>query len=189
MDAEERLRDFHLEGGRYYRYLRIPETYVKSKLNYSRDDPIGNVIKFKDFETSLLALDISQDSLEAIYKILAAILILGDVRFKASFIFCNCFRYLFFQFFKESDRDRKAALVEPNVVPKVAELLKVDEKKFQWSLINYCIVVNGKVEKRRHTADQARDARDVLAGTIYARLVDFIVNSINQKFALNRAML
>lgn len=171
MDAEERLRDFHLEGGRYYRYLRIPDTYVKSKLSYIRDDPIGNVIKFKDFETSLLSLDISQDSLEAIYKILAAILILGDVRFK------------------ESDRDRKAALVEPNVIPKVAELLKVDEKKFQWSLINYCIVVNGNVEKRRHTADQARDARDVLAGTIYARLVDYIVNSINQKFALNRAML
>lgn len=171
MDAEERLRDFYLESGRHYRYLRIPETYVKSRLNHIRDDPTGNAIKFKDFELALLALDISQDTLESIYKIFAAILILGDVRFK------------------DSDVDRKAALVDPKIVGTVAELLRVDEKKFQWSLLNYCLIVNGNAEKRRHSADEARDARDVLAGTIYSRIVDFITNTINQKFALNRAML
>lgn len=171
MENEERLKDFHLEGGRQYRYLRIPDIYTKSRLNYVRDDPIGNVVKFKDFEQSLLALEISQDTLESIYKIFAAILILGDVRFK------------------ESDTDRKAALVEPDIVGKIAELLKVDEKKFQWSLLNYCLVIKGNVEKRRHSADEARDARDVLAGTIYSRLVDFITNTINQKLAFNRAIL
>lgn len=171
MEAEERLMDFHLEGGRQYRYLRIPDVYIKSKLNHVRDDPIANSAKFKDFELALLALDISQDTLESIYKILAAILILGDVRFK------------------DSDSDRKAALVDPRIVGIIAELLGVDEKKFNWSLCNYCVMMGGNVEKRRHSADEARDARDVLAGTIYSRLVDFIVNTINQKFALNRAML
>lgn len=171
MDAEERLRDFYLEGGRHYRYLRIPDVYIKSKLDYARDDYIGNTIKFKDFEQSLLALDFSQDTLDSIYKIFAAVLILGDVRFK------------------ESDRDRKAAFVDPEIVGKVAELLRVDEKKFQWSMLNYCLIVKGNVEKRRHSADEARDARDVLAGTIYARLVDFIVNTINHKLAFNRAIL
>lgn len=171
MDAEERFRDFHLEGGRHYRYLRIPDCYMKSKLNHIRDDPLGNAAKFKDFELSLLALDVSQDTLESMYKILAAILILGDVRFK------------------DSETDRKAALVEPAIVSKIAELLRVDDKKFQWALLNYCVIIKGNVEKRRHSADEARDARDVLAGTIYARLVDFIVNTINQKMAFNRAML
>lgn len=171
MDAEERLRDFHLEGGRHYRYLRIPETYYKSKLNHVRDDPLGNAAKFKDFEQALLALDISQDTLESTYKIFAAILILGEVRFK------------------ESTVDRKAALVEPDIVAEIAELLCVDDKKLQWSMLNYCLVIKGNVEKRRHTADQARDARDVLAGTLYSRLVDFIVNIINQKLAFNRAIL
>lgn len=171
MDTEERLKDFYLEGGRQYRYLRIPEEYMRSRLNYVRDDPLGNAVKFKDFEQSLLALDISQDILESIYKIIAAILILGEVRFK------------------DSDADRKAAMVEPRIVGYIAELLQVDEKKFHWSLLNYCLVIQGNVEKRRHTADQARDARDVLAGTIYARLVDFIVNTINQKMAFNRAIL
>lgn len=171
MEAEERLKDFHLEGGRQYRYLRIPDVYIKSRLNYVRDDPLANSAKFKDFELSLLALDISQDTLESVYKIFAAILILGDVRFK------------------DSEHDRKAALVDTRIIRIIAELLGVDDKKFQWSLLNYCVIVNGNVEKRRHSADEARDARDVLAGTIYSRLVDFIVNTINQKLAFNRAML
>lgn len=171
MDAEERLRDFHLESGRHYRYLRNPDVYIKSKLNHIRDDPVGNSLKFKDFELSLLALDIPQDTLEAVYRILSAILILGDVRFK------------------DSDVDRKAAMVNPSIVGEIAELLNVDDKKFHWALLNYCVVANGKVEKRRHTADQARDARDVLAGTIYSRLVDFIVNTVNHKLTLSRAML
>lgn len=171
MDAEERLRDFYLEGGRHYRYLRVPDTYYKSKLSQVRDDPLGNAVKFKDLEQSLLALEISQDTIESIYKILAAILILGDVRFK------------------ECDYDRKAALVEPSIIGIIAELLRIDEKKFQWSLLNFCLIIKGNVEKRRHSADEARDARDVLAGTLYARLVDFIVNTINNKLALNRAVL
>lgn len=171
MEAEERLRDFHLEGGRQYRYLRIPDVYIKSRLNHVRDDPVANTARFKDFELALLALDISQDTLESIYKIFAAILILGDVRFK------------------ESDNDRKAALVDSRIIGIIADLLGVDEKKFQWSLLNYCVIINGNVEKRRHSVDEARDARDVLAGTIYSRLADFMINTINQKFALNRAML
>lgn len=171
MEAEERLRDFHLEGCRQYRYLRVPDVYIKSRLNHVRDDPVANSAKFKDFELALLALGMSQDTLESVYKILAAILILGDVRFK------------------DCDHDRKAALVDPRIVGVIAELLEVDEKKFQWSLLNYCIIINRNVEKRRHSADEARDARDVLAGTIYSRLVDFIVNTINQKLAFNRAML
>lgn len=171
MEAEERLKDFDLEGGRHYRYLRIPDAYIKSKLNYVRDDYRGNVAKFKEFEQALMALDISSDTLEAIYRILAAILMLGDVRFK------------------ESDHDRKAAFVHIEIVEKVAKLLKVDEKKLQWSLLNYCLIIKGHPEKRRHSPDEARDARDVLASTIYSRLVDFIINTINHKLALNRAIL
>jgi len=136
MDAEERLKDYNLESGRSYRYLRIPDNSGRSKLSYVRDDPMGNIIKFRDFEQALLALDVSQDTLASIYKILAAILLLGDVRFK------------------DSEVDKKAALVDPEIVVKISDLLKVDDKKFSWSLLNYCLVIQGKVEKRRHTPDQ-----------------------------------
>ncbi|KAG5675871.1 hypothetical protein PVAND_005739 [Polypedilum vanderplanki] len=170
MDAEERLNDFSLDGGRQYRYLRVPDKFTKSNLHFIRDDPLGNTLKFKDFEQALLALDISQDTLEEIYKILAAILLLGEVRFK------------------DSETDRRAALVDPDIVNKIAPLLKIDAKKLSWAFVNYCILVQGDVEKRRMTTDQARDARDVLAGTLYSRLVDYVVNLINQKLAYNRAI-
>ena len=133
MDTEERLGDFYLESGRQYRYLRVPDAFVKSNLDFVRDDPLGNALKFKDFEQALLALDISQDTLDAVYKIFAAILILGDVRFK------------------ECENDRKAALEDPTITEKIAPLLKVDEKKFQWALVNYCVLIQGNIEKRRMT--------------------------------------
>jgi myosin III len=192
MDTEERLKDFSLETGRHYRYLRVPDKFIKSNLDFVRDDTLGNPLKFKDFEQALLTLDISPNILESIYKVFAAILILGEIRFK------------------DSESDRKAALVETENAKKISTLLGIDEKKFQWALVNYCIVCQGNVEKRRLTTgkiffksygyivipiflriiiDEARDARDVLAGTLYTRLVDFIINTINHKLAFNRAIL
>lgn len=164
------MNDFSLEGGRNYRYLRIPETEQQTKLKYCRDTPTENVESFKKFEQNLLNLDFQSDQIESIYNVLAAILILGNVRFK-------------------DGENTKAALENPEMVQKVAKLMGVDEKKFQWALLNYCVVEKGTAERRRHSADEARDARDVLASTIYCRLVDWIVNTINQKLALSRAVL
>lgn len=172
MQAEERLKDFYLEGGRTHRYLRVPETNVKSNLKYCRDHPSDNVGKFKEFEKNLLELDFPQDSIDSINKILAAILLLGEVRYK------NC-----------ENSAIASELENPETAAKVANLLDVDEKKFQWALLNYCIVAQGTAQRRRHTPDEARDARDVLASTIYFRLVDWIVNTINQKLAFGRAIL
>lgn len=91
--------------------------------------------------------------------------------------------------FKEEDSSNKIAEVEnPEVAQKVSELLKIDHKKFQWALVNYCVVEKGCAERRKHTPNEARDARDVLAGTLYCRLVDWIINTINQKLTLGRAV-
>uniref|UniRef100_A0A182QQM6 non-specific serine/threonine protein kinase n=1 Tax=Anopheles farauti TaxID=69004 RepID=A0A182QQM6_9DIPT len=168
MDAEERLLDFSLEGGRNYRYLRISDAMSSDKLKYCRDDIAGNVKAFKEFEEQLLALEISQDILETIYRTLAAILLLGEVRFK--------------------ETEGMTELENFEVIGKIASLMQLDEKKFQWALLNYCVIVRGSAERRRHTADEARDARDVLAATIYSRLVDWITNTINQKLAFGRAI-
>lgn len=172
MDAEERLNDFEMESGRHYRYLRIPQPTDKSKLNYVRNDPIGNVLKFKEFERALMAIEVSPDVIESIYRILAALLILGEVRYKEG-----------------ETASAKCEIEDPETAKKVARLLRVDEKKFHWSLLNYCYMQRGNCEKRHHKADEARDARDVLASTIYARLVDYIISMVNQKLAFSRAVL
>lgn len=170
MFADNELSAFELDDGRQYRYLRITnDTTVESKMLYSRNDPQGNVSKFHEFEDHLKELDFDCDQLLSIRKILAAILILGDVRF--------------------SNEGKYASIENVDVVHKVAKLLGLDEKKFEWSLINYCLVRSGMAEKRKHTNDEARDARDVLAATIYCRLIDWISNIVNQKFSIARAIL
>lgn len=169
MSEANALAALKLEPGRKYRYFRAEDEPLDSKLPYCRYDPQGNVAKFKQFEENLKLLDFDDEQLHSISKVLAAILILGNVRF--------------------SDDGKFATIETMDEVLKVAQLLEVDEKKFEWSLVNYCLIRSGAAEKRKHSIDEARDARDVLAATIYCRLVDWIVNIINQKFALGRAVL
>ncbi|XP_055637431.1 neither inactivation nor afterpotential protein C [Toxorhynchites rutilus septentrionalis] len=168
MEAEGRLRAYSLERGRNYRYLRIPESSAGDKLKYCRNDVPGNVQAFKEFEQLLLALEFSPEILETVYRTLAAILMLGEVRFR--------------------DTDGVTELDGLVVPSKVAALLQLDEKKFQWALMNYCVIIRGSAERRRHSPDEARDARDVLAATIYSRLVDWIINTINHKLSFGRAI-
>ena len=169
ISASNELEKYSLESGRGYRYLRIQEVPPTSKFPYIRDDPEGNVDRFATFESQLTSIGFEQEHLEVIRKILAAILILGNVRYM--------------------DDGKFAAVENTNVSQIVAKLLNIDEKKFQWSLENYCVIKSGTAERRKHTSDEARDARDVLAATIYCRLVDWIVNTINQKLAFSRAVL
>lgn len=70
----------------------------------------------------------------------------------------------------------------------VAELLGLDSKKFIWALVNYCLVVKGSVIRKKHTCEEAKEARDVLANTLYQRLVDSIINIINYKLSMTRSL-
>lgn len=169
MVAGTELNAYELDDGRRYRYLRIADERADSKLSYCKNNPEGNVTMFHDFETNLKEMDFTDCQLKSIRKILAAILILGEVRF--------------------SNEGKFATIENTDVAHKVAKLLELDEKKLEWALINYCFVHSGVAEKRKHTNDEARDARDVLAATIYCRLVDWIANIINQKFSFGRAIL
>lgn len=170
MAAAGQLDKYELDAGRGYRYLRLPEeSGLATRLTYIRDEPDANPERYATFEKHLLALDFSAEQVEVMRRILAAILVLGNVRYM---------------------NDGKFAVVEnAEVSQRVAKLLRVDDKKFQWSLENYCVIQSGTAERRKHTGDEARDARDVLAGTIYCRLVDWVVNTINQKMAFGRSVL
>lgn len=42
--------------------------------------------------------------------------------------------------------------------------------------------------RRKHTCEEAEEARDVLANTLYQRLVDWIINNINYKLSLTRTL-
>lgn len=169
--AENELPNFFLNDNRSsYRYLRIPSEEQPSKLKYVRDSPATNAQYYKEFEDNLSNINFTRKQLDMIKKMLCAILHIGELRFKQS--------------------QRKTAEIEdPDVVTKIADLLRVDEKKFQWSLVNYCKVMGGIAERRQYSAEEARDARDCLAATIYNRLVDWIINRINLEMFFPRSVL
>ena len=171
MTANNRLEEFELEDHRTYRYLRVHNNNCPES-NYIRDTPDKNVIKFHDVENALVDLEFDKDQLLSIYSVMAAILLLGEVQYQAG-----------------EDANARATIENPEIVAKVAKLLKVDEKKFSWALTNYCVIKNGTAERRKHTVDEAKEARDCLAAVLYSRLVDWVVNIINQKLSVGRAIL
>lgn len=81
MDAVNKLKQYHLPPGRRMRYLRISEKGTERKRSFKvRNDPRGNVTKFEELKDDLKILEM-EEHCEMIWKVLAAILILGEIRF------------------------------------------------------------------------------------------------------------
>ncbi|XP_043256772.1 neither inactivation nor afterpotential protein C isoform X3 [Colletes gigas] len=169
LDSTSKLKQYDLPPGRRMRYLRISDKGTERKRSFKvRNDPRGNVVKFEELMENLRVLEM-EEYCETIWKVLAAILTLGEIRFVEG----NN---------GEADMDNNEA------ANRAAKLLELDEKKFVWALVNYCVIVKGSVVRKKHSLEEAKEARDVLANTIYQRLVDWIVNTINHKFTVTRAL-
>lgn len=154
-----------VETGQLNIYSLEPRKY--RYLRDARNDRSENAGKFQALFAESKLLD--GEHLDVVYKTLSAILNLGEI----------CF----------VDGDDASGEVEnPEYCDKVAELLGIDSKKFSWALTNYCIVEKGTAVRRKNTSDQAREARDMLACCLYARLLDWIANVVNYKMSQWRAV-
>lgn len=169
MEAENRLEELCLEKYRKHRYLRIAEESPRGARGV-RETPTENVAKYKEFVENLKVLDWEQEDITFLETVLAGILVLGNVRFKDS-------------------KNGTAEIENPDEAKKIAKLLSLDEVKFLWALLNYCLIERGTAIKKRHSTDEARDARDTLASALYKRLVDWMINLINSKLSFMRSVL
>lgn len=80
-NASGKLKDYYLPSGRRLRYLRITDKNIEKKRAFKvRNDPEHNAIKFKELIEHIKFMDM-EEHCEAIWKILAAILMLGEIRF------------------------------------------------------------------------------------------------------------
>ena len=108
--------------------------------------------------------------MDTIFSIVAATLVTGQVRFQ--------------------ETETRGAVVENvDAIEKIKLLLKIDPRKFEWALTNYCFVGRGTAVRKGSTVDEARDARDVFANNLYARLVDYLVGLVNSKLKAGVAIL
>lgn len=169
MAANEETREkYHLLPDRSHRYLRIPENDSSTT---PRNDPETNISKFQEIQTVLNEFEFTEEDIETIYNILAAVLVIGEIKFKGGAT-------------DNAEIDDSGELVE-----NLALLLEVDEKKLCWALTNYCLINKGVAMRKKQTSDEARSARDVLANNLYSRLVDYIVGFINHKLSYGRVIL
>ncbi|PON86367.1 Myosin [Trema orientale] len=136
-------------------------------LNQSNCYEVANVDDAREYLETRNAMDIvgiSQDEQDAIFRVVAAILHLGNIEFVKG---------------KEVDSSKLKDDKSLYHIQTAAELLMCDQKALEDSLCKRVIVTpDGNITKPLDP-DSAALSRDALAKTIYSRLFDWIVDKIN----------
>ncbi|GMN64120.1 hypothetical protein TIFTF001_033197 [Ficus carica] len=146
-------------------YRRVTLSFLQS--NPSNCYEVANVDDAREYLETRNAMDIvgiSQEEQEAIFRVVAAILHLGNIEFVKG---------------KEVDSSKLKDDKSLYHLKTAAELLMCDETALEASLCKRVIVTpDGNITKPLEPAS-ATLSRDALAKTIYSRLFDWIVDKIN----------
>ncbi|KAI9561650.1 hypothetical protein GHT06_012610 [Daphnia sinensis] len=154
---EELSEKYFLDGQKDMRFLPIGDT----------DAEIGYYLNgYKKLKKHFRFWDMEGEEQEFIFQTIAAILLLGQIRF--------------------GDQNGQSFIANPDILNKVATLLSVDSSKLGWALCNSSKFKNGNVEVESSSVSECGLSRDALARGLYCRLVDWLVNVLNLNMCLGR---
>ncbi|KAL3516640.1 hypothetical protein ACH5RR_023542 [Cinchona calisaya] len=152
----EDVKKYKLGDPRTFHYLNQTNCYEVANVDDARE--------YLETRNAMDVVGINQDEQDAIFRVVAAILHLGNV-----------------DFIKGKDVDSSKLKDEISLfhLQTVAELLMCNEKALEDSLCKRVIVTpDGNITKPLDPA-AAATSRDALAKTMYSRLFDWIVDKIN----------
>ncbi|XP_076272228.1 unconventional myosin ID isoform X2 [Rhynchophorus ferrugineus] len=138
--------------------------YVKQG-NAAKVDTINDRNDFRNVTTSLNTLQFSKEDQDTLWKVVAAILHLGNVEFNIN--------------------EEKLEVTRSQSVDNVAELLQVQKGELETALSERVIAARGDIMRKEHTESEATYGRDAFAKAIYERLFNWIVQKINAAIAVD----
>ncbi|KAI9078793.1 hypothetical protein K1719_039251 [Acacia pycnantha] len=153
---EEDLKRFKLENPRTYHYL--------NQSNFFELDGLDESKEYLATRRAMEVVGINSDEQDAIFRVIAAILHLGNIEFQKG---------------DEPDSSEPKDDQSRSHLKTTAELLMCDEKSLEDSLCKRVMVTRGEAITKWLDPNSAALSRDSLAKVVYSKLFDWIVNRIN----------
>ncbi|KYQ93669.1 myosin IF [Tieghemostelium lacteum] len=143
--------------------------YLKESLCYTAGPNINDQRDFKLVEQALESLKWTEENLDSLWRMLSAILLIGNIEFQAD---------------AEKVNVDAVQIQNPEVLKKVASLLHCNSLVLEKALISRSLTTGaGKRQssiKVLLNPTQARETRDSFAKVLYDRLFSFVVEKINE---------
>ncbi|XP_009395668.2 myosin-12-like isoform X1 [Musa acuminata AAA Group] len=160
----EDVKKFKVADPRTFHYLNQTNCYEVANVDDARE--------YLETRNAMDVVGISQEDQEAIFRVVAAILHLGNINFDKG---------------KETDSSKLKDEKSVYHLETAAELLMCDGKSLEDSLCKRVIVTpDGNITKPLDP-ESAALSRDALAKTVYSRLFDWIVDKINSSIGQDQS--